>query len=84
MENIFVTIRITPEEKKLIAKHARAEGKSITGYLRACYLADMVMGGDLAAVKIVGRELGKVARQKFFENMVPPDNVLKWMAGKGL
>lgn len=83
MENIFVTIRITPEEKKLIAKHARAEGKSITGYLRSCYLADMVMGGDLVALKIVGRELGKVAREKFFANMVPPTNVLEAMEEKG-
>lgn len=83
MENIFVTIRISPAEKKLIEKHARAEKKSITRYLRGCYLADMVMGGDVAAAKIVGRELGRVARQKFFAYLVPPENVLKYMEGKG-
>ncbi len=76
-------MRISDEERRLLEKHAKAEHKTVSAYLRGCYLADMIMGGDLEAVKIVGGELGRRAREKFFKNMVPPQRVLSFMDGKG-
>ena len=80
---ITVALRVSDEERRLIEKHAKAEKKTISRYLRGCYLADMIMGGDLQAAKIVWNELGHLARDKFFEKMVPPDNVVSYLEGKG-
>lgn len=79
-----ITFRLSDEERRLIQKHADREKKSVTGYLRGCYLADMVMAGDVGAAKIVCRELGIRARAKFFKNMSPPDAVGSYLETQGV
>jgi len=71
-----MNFELDAEEKKLLVKHAKAEGTTIAKYLRGCYLADMMMAGDVKAAQIFLRDLGRLAREKW-EGFCPPEKVAR-------
>jgi hypothetical protein len=50
---VTVSFRVKPEEQRLIERHAKKEGVTISSYVRGAVLFDMVMGGDWDAFKHV-------------------------------
>jgi hypothetical protein len=63
-ERVLINFEVTPEEKRMIERHAKKHGQTVRGYLRGCYLIDMVMTGDAQAVKIIGADVKATLREK--------------------
>jgi hypothetical protein len=53
---VTVSFRVKPEEQRLIERHAKKEGVTISSYVRGAVLFDMVMAGDWDAFKHVAVE----------------------------
>jgi len=54
---VIVNFKVTPREQKLIERHAKKEGVTVSDYVRNTVYLDMVMAGDVEAIRIVGRKL---------------------------
>jgi len=63
-ERVLINFEVTPEEKRMIERHAKKSHQTVRGYLRGCYLLDMVVAGDAQAVKILGAEVKAALREK--------------------
>ncbi len=51
----MVTFEATDEEKRVIEKMAKKEGVTISQYVRGCVFFDMLLSGDLEALKFISR-----------------------------
>jgi hypothetical protein len=64
MPRIMVNMKLTEEERALLAKRAVVLQMTEADYLRVCMLVDSVLDGDRDAVRIVGGNLReKVGRR---------------------
>jgi hypothetical protein len=57
MPRIMVTMKLTEDERVLLARRAEKEGLTEADYLRMCMLMDSLMSGDFAAAKIFGQKV---------------------------
>jgi hypothetical protein len=58
-----VQFTVTPEERKLIEKCAKREDVTVSEYVRSCMLMEMVLDGEIGAMKIVAESIGRKAVQ---------------------
>jgi hypothetical protein len=63
-ERVLINFEVTPAEKRMIERHAKKSGQTVRGYLRGCYLMDMVIAGDGEAVRVLGAEVKAALREK--------------------
>lgn len=64
MPRIMITLKLTEDERALLAKAAKANDMTEADYLRVCMIMDRVMDGDPLAIKITAGNLReKVARR---------------------
>jgi len=61
MKTQMMQFRVNDEEKALIEKCAKKAGMTVSEYIRACMLMEMVVDGELQALRIVGRTIGMKA-----------------------
>jgi uncharacterized protein (DUF1778 family) len=61
MKTQMMQFRVTDEEKALIEKCAKKAGMTVSEYIRACMLMEMVVDGEMQALKIIGRTIGMKA-----------------------
>jgi uncharacterized protein (DUF1778 family) len=61
MKTTMMQFRVTEEEKALIEKCAKKAGMTVSEYIRASLLMEMVIDGEVQAVKIIGRTIGMKA-----------------------
>jgi len=61
MKTQMMQFRVNDEEKALIEKCAKKAGMTVSEYIRACMLMEMVVDGELQALKIIGRTIGMKA-----------------------
>ena len=55
--------KVTPEERKLIEKSADKQALSVSEYVRAAVLMDMILEGNVGAMKIAVDTIGRKAVQ---------------------
>ena len=61
MKTQMMQFRVNEEEKALIEKCAKKAGMTVSEYIRACMLMEMVIDGEVAALRIIGRTIGMKA-----------------------
>lgn len=61
MKTQMMQFRVNDEEKALIEKCAKKSGMTVSEYIRASMLMQMVVDGELQALRIVGRTIGMKA-----------------------
>ena len=61
MKTQMMQFRVTDEEKDLIEKCAENSDMTVSEYIRASMLMQMVVDGEVRALKIVGRTIGMKA-----------------------
>jgi hypothetical protein len=54
---------VTPEERKLIEKCAKKQEATVSEYVRSCVIMEMVLDGEVGAMKIVVDSIGRKAVQ---------------------
>jgi len=54
---------VTPDERKLIEKCAKQQDATVSEYVRSCVIMDMVLEGEVGAMKIVVDSIGRKAVQ---------------------
>jgi hypothetical protein len=59
----LMQFKVTPEEKKLIEKVAKKKDFTVSEYVRASVIMDMVLDGEVGAMKIVVDTIGRKAVQ---------------------
>ena len=59
----LMQFKVTPEERKLIEKVARKQGCSVSEYVRSAVIMDMVLEGEVDAMKVVVESIGRKAVQ---------------------
>ncbi len=57
----LMQFKMTPQERTLVEKCAKKQGMSVSEYVRACLLMEMVLDGELQAIKIVATTIGRKA-----------------------
>ena len=57
----LMQFKVTPHERKVIENRAHKENMSVSEYVRAALLMDMVLSGDTQALKIVATTIGQKA-----------------------
>jgi hypothetical protein len=57
----LMQFKVTPEERALIEKCAKKQDMSVSEYVRACLLMEMVLDGEVQAIKIVATTIGRKA-----------------------
>ncbi len=50
---------VNDEEKVLLEKCAKKAGMTVSEYIRACMFKKMVVDGEVQALKIIGRTIGR-------------------------
>jgi hypothetical protein len=55
--------KVTAEERKLIEKTAKKQGCTVSEYVRSALLMDMILEGEVGAMKIVVETMGRKAVQ---------------------
>ena len=61
MKTTMMQFRVNDEEKALIEKCAKKAGMTVSEYIRASLLMEMVIDGEVQALKIIGRTIGMKA-----------------------
>ncbi|MDH5499345.1 MAG: DUF6290 family protein [Nitrospira sp.] len=61
MKTSMMQFRVNDEEKALIEKCAKKAGMTVSEYIRASLLMEMVIDGEVQALKIIGRTIGMKA-----------------------
>ena len=59
----LMQFKVTPEERKLIEKCANQQGLSVSEYVRAAVIMDMILEGNVGAMKIAVDTIGRKAVQ---------------------
>lgn len=57
----LMQFKVTPQERALIEKCARNQAMSVSEYVRASLLMEMVLDGEMQAIKIVATTIGRKA-----------------------
>jgi hypothetical protein len=57
----LMQFKVTPQERALIEKCAKKQDASVSEYVRACLLMEMVLDGEMQAIKIVASTIGRKA-----------------------
>ena len=61
MKTQMMQFRVNDEEKELIEKCAKKAGMEVADYIRVSLLMEMVIAGEVQAIKIIGRRIGMKA-----------------------
>ena len=61
----LMQFKVTPDERKLINDCARKQGLSVSEYVRAAVMMDMILEGNVGAMKIAVNTIGHKAVQLF-------------------
>ena len=59
----LMQFKVTPEERKLIERCAQKQVLSVSEYVRAAVLMDMILEGNVGAMKIAVDTIGRKAVQ---------------------
>jgi hypothetical protein len=59
----LMQFKVTPKEKELIETFAKKQGDTVSEYVRAAVLMDMILEGNVGAMKIVVDTIGRKAVQ---------------------
>jgi hypothetical protein len=59
----LMQFKVAPEERKLIEKRAKNEGCTVSEYVRSALLMDMILEGEVEAMRIVVKTIGRKAVQ---------------------
>jgi hypothetical protein len=59
----LMQFKVTPEERKLIEQVAKKHGSTVSEYVRAAVIMDMILEGEVRAMKIVVDTIGRKAVQ---------------------
>lgn len=59
----LMQFKVTPEERTLIEACAKKQGASVSEYVRSCVIMEMVLDGEVKAMKIVVDSIGRKAVQ---------------------
>ncbi len=54
---VVVNFKVTVAEQKMIERHAKKAGMTVSDYIRTTLYLDMVMAGDIEAIRLVGGKL---------------------------
>jgi len=57
----LMQFKVFPEERKLIEKCAAKQNMTVSEYIRACLLMEMVLDGEVGAMKNVAGTIGRKA-----------------------
>ena len=71
MKTQMMQFRVSEEEKALIEKCAKKQNLTVAQYIRGSMVMQMLLEGEAAAVKVVGRALGDKAREVFRKYVEP-------------
>jgi hypothetical protein len=58
MKTTMMQFRVNEEEKELIERCAKHARMTVSEYIRASLLMEMVIDGEVQALKIIGRTIG--------------------------
>ena len=58
MKTTMMQFRVNDEEKELIERCAKNARMTVSEYIRASLLMEMVIDGEVQALKIIGRTIG--------------------------
>ena len=59
----LMQFKVTPEERRLIEQVARKQGSTVSEYVRAAVIMDMILDGNVGAMKIAVDAIGRKAVQ---------------------
>nr|WP_281720661.1 hypothetical protein [Nitrosomonas nitrosa] len=59
----LMQFKVTPNERELIDKVAKKQGMTVSEYVRAAVIMDMVLEGEVGAMKVVVDSIGRKAVQ---------------------
>ena len=59
----LMQFKVTPDERKLIEQSAKKQGLSVSEYVRAAVIMDMILEGNVGAMKIAVDTIGRKAVQ---------------------
>lgn len=59
----LMQFKVTPEERKLIEDCAKKQGATVSEYVRSSVIMEMVLDGEVKAMKIVVDTIGRKAVQ---------------------
>lgn len=59
----LMQFKVTPEERRLIEKCAKKQGHTVSEFVRAAVIMDMVLEGEVGAMKVVVDSIGRKAVQ---------------------
>ena len=59
----LMQFKVTPRERELIDKCAKKQGLSVSEYVRAAVIMDMILEGNVGAMKIAVDTIGRKAVQ---------------------
>ena len=59
----LMQFKVTPKEKELIETCAKKQGDTVSEYVRAAVLMDMILEGNVGAMKIAVDTIGRKAVQ---------------------
>ena len=59
----LLQFKVSPEERKLIEDCAKKQGASVSEYVRSCVIMEMVLDGEVKAMRIVVDSIGRKAVQ---------------------
>ena len=57
----LMQFKVTPQERQLIEKCARKEKTTVSDYIRGSLLMEMVLDGEIEALKIIATTIGRKA-----------------------
>ena len=57
----LMQFKVTPKEKELIETFAKKQGDTVSEYVRAAVLMDMILEGNVGAMKIAVDTIGRKA-----------------------
>ncbi len=57
----LMQFKVTPQERTPIEKCDKKQGMTVSEYVRACLLMEMVLDGEMQALKIVATTIGRKA-----------------------
>jgi len=61
MKTETLQFKVTQEERKLIEKWAKAQGTTVSRFVRGTVIFSMALDGNVEAIKIVAKDVGEKA-----------------------
>lgn len=63
----LMQFKVTPHEREVIEKRAKKEKMTVSEFVRAALLMEMVLLGDIQALKIVATTIGRQAVKALYK-----------------